>query len=252
MNNILSKNNVITQRPQAVMLSLQQAQITLLNIVSNNLSNASTVGFKAHIPIVEETIHQSREGRNVSFVKSPGIVRDTSNGPLKLTGNPFDIALNGTGYLSVQKPSGEKFYTRAGQFSTDDTGRLIMANSGYAVTDSGENEIKIPKNTKNFVIREDGTIIADGNAIAKLGLFDFEDELSLSSQGDTLLKAKGEGKVAQHIRVIQGSVEESNISPIKETILMMEILRLFENAQKVIDEYEQHQKKTINLVVRGA
>ncbi len=244
------KHEVPIQKPNAVMLSMQELQWHKLTAVANNLSNASTPGFKSQIIRTEESVLKNKENKSVSFVKSGGIVRDLTDGPIKSTGNPLDVALTGRGYFMVATPSGLR-YTRNGQFIISENSMLTTA-SGQAVLNQSGSEIAMPHDLKQISIAEDGTLSNQGVSFGKLGVVTFADENALASEGSTLYKTSQDPTPALQFRITQGAVEDSNISPIQESIRLMEILRLFENAQKVIDQYEDLQKKTLNASSRNA
>lgn len=247
---VQKKHEVAIQKPNAVMLSMQELQWHKLTAVANNLSNASTPGFKSQIIRTEEAIVKNKENKSVSFVKSGGIVRDLTDGPIKSTGNPLDVAMTGRGYFMVSTPGGRR-YTRNGQFTVNESGTLTTA-AGQAVLNQSGSEITLPHDLKQISIAEDGTLSNNGVAFSKLGVTTFADENALVAEGSSLYATSQDPTPALEFRITQGAIEDSNISPIQESIRLMEILRLFENAQKVMDQYEDLQKKTINASSRNA
>jgi flagellar basal-body rod protein FlgF len=250
MPEVINKKDVSIQRPQAVMLSMQEAQWMRLNTAANNLANASTYGFKSHILKTEEIKGRSRDGKMVSFVKAETIVRDMSTGGIHRTGNPLEVALIGPGYFMVKTPGGTR-YTRNGQFTTNVEGQLVMASTQYPVLGESGSEISLPVGLKGLSIGEDGTISTNGQVLGRLGLVAFDNEQDLKNEGGNLYVTSQDAKPTRRANVIQGALEESNVSPMQESINLVEILRAFENAQKIIDEFEQLQRKTLNASPRN-
>ncbi len=250
MAQVQMKRDIPIQKPGAIMLSMQELQWYKLSIAANNLSNASTPGFKSQIVLVEEARLKNKDHKAVSFVKSGGIVRDLTTGPIKGTGNPLDVAISGSGYFMVATPSGRR-YTRNGQFLVSDQG-ILVTSAGQSVLNQSGSEILLPRDLKQISIAEDGTLSNNGVTFGKLGVASFKDENALSAEGNTLYKTDQDPVPAVYFKLTQGAIEDSNVSPMQESIRLMEILRLFENAQKVIEDYEQILKKTINASSRNS
>lgn len=238
------------QKPNAVALSLQEAQWRRLEVVTNNIANAQTPGFKGVFLKLEES-HQknkSKEGRAVSFVHANKQTRNLSNGAFRITGNPLDVCLSGSGFFMVTNDKG-KFFTRNGQFAKSVKGELIMANSGHAVMSKSGSSILIPLEAKNIAVNALGEVYADGNFLGQIGVFTFANQQDgLKNMGDSLYKnTEGNNPLeAKLYQIKQGGLEESNISAMEEGITMIKILREYENAQKVIDQDDQNKKLMIN------
>lgn len=238
------------QKPNAVALSLQEAQWRRLEVVTNNIANAHTPGFKGVFLKLEES-HQknkSKEGRAVSFVHANKQSRNLSNGAFRITGNSLDVGLTGIGFFMVANDKG-KFFTRNGQFAKSVKGELVMANSGHAVMGKNGSSILIPLEAKHVAINALGEVYADGNFLGQIGVFTFNNlQDGLKNVGGSLYtNIKGNEPLdAKFYQVRQGGLEESNISAMEESIVMIKILREYENAQKVIDQDDQNRKMMIN------
>src|ERR1700754_3001608 len=126
---------------QLVGLSRQVVLMRHLEVVSNNIANMNTTGFKGDNVLFEEHLASAARAAhakgvtNVSFVQDRGVWRDFTQGPAQATGNPLDIAIVGDGFLTVQTPDGER-YTRNGSLQIASNGQLVT-NDGFAV--QGEN-----------------------------------------------------------------------------------------------------------------
>ncbi len=236
------------QKPNAVALSSQEAQWVRLATATNNLANANTPGFKSHMVKLVNTTQKGKEGRVVHFVSANKSLRNVSDGSYRQTGNALDVSLSGNGFFMVQTSKGNKL-TRNGQFALNNAGELITANGAYKVLDQGTSSIQIPKGVKSIIIHPHGGVYADAVLVGKIGVFAVDNQQEeLRSLGDNLLdplKQKHELSAKYHIK--QFGLEDSNVSSVKESILMIEILRQFEHAQKIIDEQEQSSKKVLNV-----
>lgn len=259
MPNIVHKAKIAVEKPNAIMLSMQEAYWASLNNVTNNLSNAGTYGFKSIMLKLEHVVNTNKSGNKVYYTKASDMVRDTTNGSFNKTDNPLDLCLNGSGYFMVETPKGN-FLTRNGQFTTDVSGTLITTSGGFKVLDQGGSQIQLPINSKKIIITEDGTVvIADGpttdtmttKKYNKIGVFSVQDEQALKNIGNNLLSSPDQPQDATSYQILQGGLEGSNVSAMEAGIELMKIMRLYENAQKLIEKYEQARRQTINVSTKG-
>jgi len=217
-----------------VSLSQQIAAYRSMDVIANNIANASTPGFKRESAKFEEYVTMVRpsEGQTgkqpISFVKDAGTVRDTSQGNITATGAPLDLALNGDGFFAVATPQGER-YTRDGHFSLNGAGQIITSD-GYAVQGEG-GAITVTPTDGDIHVAADGTIssVVNGtlNQLGKLRLTDFADPRSLTRQGANLYSTTQSGIPAK-ATVVQGALESSNVQPVLEISKMIEVMRAYE------------------------
>ena len=236
------------QKPNVVALSSQEAQWVRLATATNNLANANTPGFKSHLVKLINTTQKGKEGRVVHFVSANKSLRNVADGSYRQTGNPLDVSISGNGYFLVQTSKGNKL-TRNGQFALNNDGELVTATGSYKVLDQGNSPILIPKGVKSIVIHPHGGVYADAVLVGKIGVFSVHDQQEqLRSLGDNLLDpGKQQLAISAKYYIKQFGLEDSNVSSVKESILMIEILRQFEHAQKIINEQEQSSKKVLNV-----
>ncbi len=246
----VSKPKVSVQKPNVILLSLQKTQEDQLNVCSQNLANAMHAGFKGFIMSPKEVVYKTKDGKRISYVKSEGMTRDLTNGSLNMTRNSLDLGLAGSGYFMIKTEKGIQ-YTRNGRFSLDQSGRLVTA-SGNAVLNQGGSEIFIPKDIKYFNVAEDGTITIDGKESGKIGVVEFKDEQAMRLEGNSLLSTTDESTPVKHTKVVQGSFEESNVSVMDISIKLINIMHRFEEAQKMIQKYDELQKQTMNASAKNA
>lgn len=233
-------------RTNAVMLGLQEVQNARLEQAAQNLANATTYGFQGFYVKVSGKHSKALDKTIVSHVSVDQVMRNVMNGSIERTNNPFDVAIIGRGYFQVRTPRGDR-YTRNGQFQVDVEGYLVNSQ-GFQVLSADGNGVFVGAGASQVNISRDGTVATSEGVVGKIGVFQFQDEQSLKPQGSLLFVATGQpGTPSTSYSLVQGSLEASNVSLMKEAISLMEIQRLFEQAQKIIDEYEQVQRKAINV-----
>ncbi len=151
--------------PTYIALSRQTALSRQLNTVANNIANVSTDGYQAKHTLFQEYLAKTGEpGRRdrLSFTQDVGEYRDTTEGKIQTTGNPYNVAIHGDGFFVIGNP-GQQFYTRAGNFHLDGNRQLVTAD-GYPVLQADGSPINIPQanisepGKSDIVIEGDGTI----------------------------------------------------------------------------------------------
>jgi flagellar basal-body rod protein FlgF len=227
----------------AVLIGLSR-QIALhreLEVVANNVANINTTGYKADNAIFQEFLMPGASDgqfqgadRRLSYVHDRATWLDFKKGPIQLTGNPLDVAIDGDAFLVVQTPRGER-YTKNGALQLNATGQLVT-NEGYAVQGDG-GPIQFQNNDGKISIGEDGTIRvhegANNNSDAlrgKLRLVRFDQAGRLQKEGSSLFAAPNgmqpqPPQPPQRVRVVQGALEQSNVSGVVEMSRMIEITR---------------------------
>jgi flagellar basal-body rod protein FlgF len=218
-----------------VSLSQQIAAYRSMDVIANNLANVSTPGFKRESAKFEEYISRMNPGEGqkgvqaVSFVKDAGLVRDTGQGNVEQTGAPYDLALAGKGFFTVQTPAGLR-YTRDGHFSLDASGNLVTSQ-GYQVQGDG-GAITITPNDGDISIAPDGTVSSVvngvGNQLAKLKVVDFADPAAMTKEGANLYSTSQAPVAPATVAMRQGALEASNVQPVLEISHMIEVMRAYE------------------------
>ena len=234
-------------------VSGSRVQEKRLEIISNNLANINTSGFKEDRPVFRvfnrtenfnvltgpgfQKGFMLSEKMNMSYLTFSGIKTDFSTGKIKHTGNPLDVAISGSGFFVVNTPKGE-LYTRMGNFSLNDKGELIT-HGGYPLKGKGKH-IKIEGTEVN--IDRDGNVKVDGELVGTLRVVDFEDYSALRKVGDNLFENTGGRKnerEAEEFEIGNHYMELSNINAVKEMVKMIDVLRLYESYQKVIRSLDE-------------
>ncbi len=235
------------------------AQQTDISVISNNLSNASTVGYKKGRAVFEDLLYQTVRqpgGQSTQNTQLPsglmlgtgvrvvGTQKSFTQGSMQITENGTDVAIQGRGMFEVLMPDGTSGYTRNGQFSLDNTGQLVTAGSGYIIQPS----ITIPQDSQSLTIGRDGTIsvqLAGQSAptvIGNLSLVDFVNSGGLQPVGENLFKetassgapVTGTPGLSGFGSLVNGALEASNVSVVEELVNLIETQRTYEMNAKVI------------------
>ena len=233
------------QNALLVGLSRQVALAREMDVIANNLANMTTSGFKADGAVFEEYISPTARAdnfpaadRRISFVHDRATWMDLSQGPLESTGNPLDVAINGKGYLVVQTPRGER-YTRNGALQIE----LVTAEGFQVMGESGP--ITFQPKDRSITISQDGTIsVREGSNTqtesqrGQLRLISFDQPGRLQKDGTgVFLAPAGVTPQADKLsRVMQGTVEKSNVRSVIEMTRMIEVTRSYTHIANILSQ----------------
>lgn len=246
-------------------------QQTRLDVISNNLANAATSGYKKQRAGFEDLLYQTvtqpgalstqqtpipsglQLGVGARAVSNP---RDFSQGVLTNTSNPYNLAISGQGFFQIQMPDGTTSYTRDGNFQLDAQGQLVT-QAGYPVMPG----IIIPNNAQTITVGKDGvvSVTLQGSAAAtqvgQIQLSLFTNPAGLSNLGGNLLGETAASGAPQQGQpgttglgaVSQGSLENSNVNVVEELVSMIEAQRAYEINSKAITASDQMLAKLSQL-----
>ncbi len=239
------------------------AQQTQMAVVSNNLANVNTTGYKKSRAVFEDLMYQNVRqvgaatsqdtqapsglslGTGVRVVATEKVY---TQGSFNETGNALDVAISGRGFFQVAMPDGTMAYTRDGSFQVNSQGQLVTS-SGYAVQPS----ISIPQGAQSITIASDGTVSAtltgesSATQVGTLQLTDFVNPAGLQPRGENLLMESGSSGAAQTstpglggLGTLQaGAVESSNVNVVEEMVNMIQTQRAYEMNTKAISSADQ-------------
>ncbi len=239
------------------------AQQTQLDVISNNLANVNTAGFKRSRAVFEDLLYQTlrQPGANSSQqtnlptglqlgtgVRPVATERIFTQGNLQQTSNSLDLAINGQGFLQVQMPDGTTAYTRDGSLHLDNQGQMVTS-SGYAI----QPVITIPSNAQSISIGNDGivTVTQAGQAaptqVGAIQLANFINAAGLSAHGENLYQetqASGSPTTSTPGNnglgtLSQGYVETSNVNVVEELVNMIQTQRAYEINSKAVSTSDQ-------------
>lgn len=201
-----------------------------MDVAAQNIANITTPGYKAAVRFERYSDHLD----SGFSVDNPGSGVDWSQGRVIRTGNDLDLAITGDGYFVVRSGD-EMSYTRNGQFQRDEAGRLTLADGSVLQTDGGD--ALVPKG--EMEIATDGTIRAEGRALARIAVVRFDDRGALRAIGGG--RYAGEAAAAQPVsapQLLQGALEQSNASDATEMLALMASLRSAETGQHIVQLYD--------------
>ena len=240
------------------------AQQLNVEVISNNIANMNTVGFKKQRAEFEDLLYQNIERMGTqssaagtvvptgvqigSGVKTGSVYRITEQGTLTRTDNKLDLAIDGKGYFPILLPSGDTGYTRAGNFSVNDQGQIVT-NDGYLV----QPQISIPQNATDVAISAVGQVqvTVPGSAtpqiVGQLQLATFFNQAGLEAIGDNLFLESAASGAAQLGnpndpgvgKLQQGYTEASNVDAVTEITSLIVAQRAYEMNSKVITSADQ-------------
>jgi flagellar basal-body rod protein FlgG len=248
-----------------------EAQQTNLDVITNNLANVSTNGFKRSRAVFEDLLYQnvrqpgaqSSQQTNLpsglqigTGVRTVATERIFTQGNPQSTGNSRDVMINGSGFFSVLLPDGTAAYTRDGSFQTDSNGQLVTA-SGYVVQPA----ITVPANAQSITIGKDGVVsvtLPGGGLPSQIGTLQvttFVNAAGLESKGENLYVETGAsgspntnapGTNGAGV-LMQGFVETSNVSVVEEMVNMIQTQRAYEINSKAVTTSDQMLQKLSQL-----
>ena len=249
------------------------AQQTNVETIANNLANMNTTGFKQQRAEFQDLLYQNIQtpGAQTSDqgtyapngiqigagVRTAAIYRVTTQGDLKSTNNPYDVAIQGPGYFRIQQADGTDAYTRSGNFSLSPQGQLVTQDG--LVVQPG---IAIPQNTLSVTINAQGQVnaVVAGNStpqtVGQLELTRFPNEAGLNAIGGNLyLETPASGSPQAGVpgsigygTIQQGFLETSNVNPVDEITALITAQRAYEMNSKVISAADQMLQSTSNLM----
>ena len=248
------------------------AQQLNVEVISNNIANMSTTGFKRQHAEFQDLLYQNlrRVGTNSSDsgtivpsgvqiglgVKTGSVSRVMTQGDMNNTGNKLDLAIQGRGYFRVQMPSGTDAYTRAGNFQLSPDGQIVTSD-GYAVAPG----ITVPPEATDITISKDGQVQATipgqtaPQVVGQLELSNFQNEAGLDPQGDNLFietaasgsPTTGAPSSTGFGGVQQGFLETSNVNAVTEISDLITAQRAYEMNAKIITASDEMMQTTSNL-----
>jgi flagellar basal-body rod protein FlgF len=241
-------------------LSRQTALERQLDVIANNIANVNTAGFKSDNSLFEEYLntpaHEDNfvgSDRRVSFVQDRGTYRNMSQGSVDRTGNPLDVAIDGSAFLAVQTAGGER-YTRDGGLHINAQGQLVTVAGNPVLGNSGP--IVFQQTDHDVNIAPDGTVtVIEGSGRADsirgtLRLVNFTDAQKMLKEGFNLYSA-GDGGAAQadtKSTVRQGYIEKSNVNSVVEMSRMMEVSRAYTSIANLMQQQSELQKTAIQAL----
>jgi flagellar basal-body rod protein FlgG len=248
-----------------------EAQQTQLDVISHNLANVSTNGYKRATAVFEDLMYQNlrQVGSNTTEqnqlptglqlglgVRTVATARSYAQGSLQQSTNPLDVAVKGNGFFQVTQPYGTLAYTRDGSFELNASGQLVT-NNGLAIA----NGITIPANAQSITIGADGAVSvvlptsATPQQVGTIALVNFINPAGLEPRGSNLFTETAASGTPQTGTpgtnglgtVMQGFVETSNVNVVQELVGMIQTQRAYEMNSKAIQTSDQMLQKLAQI-----
>ena len=240
------------------------AQQQRVDVIDNNLANMNTTGYQRRRASFNDLLYEDQKRPNNKHSRADGIVpggvkaglgvhtasfyRVVEQGNLAQTGSPFDLAIQGSGYMQVTLANGETGYTRAGAFQLNQNGQLVT-HDGLPLSAG----ISIPPGALEVTVNNSGQVLAsfEGQAqpqnLGQINLVRFPNEGGLKAIGDSLFQETtssgaplvGVAGSPGFGTILQGFLETSNVNPVEEIANMVKAMRAYELSSKVVQTADQ-------------
>lgn len=206
-----------------------------LQVIASNVANANSTGFKRMV----STFAAQDQGATVEEdLMSPvwpelgGLALDTTQGAIRTTGRPLDLAIQGSAFFAVNTPDGTR-YTRKGSLYETSSGELTdAAGNPYQ---AGGGSLHVPEGASQVTVLRDGEVLADQQSVGKLSLMDIPSSGSLVPLGGGYYRNDGaDAKPALESEVVQGALEESNVEPVSEMVNLIGVTRAYEAGARIL------------------
>ena len=236
-----------------------------LDVIANNIANSATTGYKQEgvtsqsfddmlaIKVRDYSVNQSEViGTMPLGVKVGEVFTNYGQGSVRVTGNTYDLAIDGSGFfkMRVTDTLGNDHirYTRAGNFTITQEGYVTDADGNHLQSEAGD--LIVPTDAE-IVFDKDGTVYANGEAIDKITITDFEDYNYLKKFADTMYEpVDGATETEAAGAILQGCLEQSNVNVVKEMTQMIAITRAYEANQKIVQTMDSTLDQAVNSVGR--
>lgn len=222
-----------------------RADADALRVIGQNIANAEVTAYRRQISVTRTGFDEVVDAQAAGMPMAPevDVVSDSRAGTLRATGEPLNLAIEGSGFFALQGPAGT-LLTRRGDLHVSPEGLLVAASGEVVLGTDGP----IHLGTTTPQVKADGTILEGADAIAQLRIVHVADERQLQSLGNGLFSVTDNAAILEDAgsSVRQGYLESSNVNPTGEMVLLMETLRHFEAAQRYVHGYDQMLEKAIS------
>ena len=242
-----------------IALSRQMALWKQMDLVSNNMANMNTAGYKGDDAVFTSYLVDTRGGaadivgNPLYFTMDYASYKDFSEGMIAHTGNKFDVAIQGNAFFSVDTPQGE-LYTKKGQFTLNSDGAISTIDGFPILSENGTPFFIAPEETQ-LIITETGEVMTENGSLGRIKMATFADNQLLSKVGDTMFAMK-EGNTAEfntgNYKLVQGSIEKSNVNGVNEMTKLIKVQRAYEYVQQMIDTEHERLSNTIQAYAQLA
>jgi len=228
-------------------LTRQSGLMREMQVVAHNIANISTTGFRREGVIFSEYVKRMEGGPSLSMANGDTRHMDLRQAGLSQTGAAFDFAIQGEGFFLVETPQGQAM-TRAGSFTPNAEGELVNMD-GHRLLDLGGAPVFVPPDAGAVALSADGTLSANGQPLAQIGLWQPTDPLKMTHQGGTVF-VSDEVEPMEGGTILQGFLEDSNVNPISEIARMIAVQRAYEMGQGFMEKEDERMRGVIQTLGR--
>lgn len=241
-----------------IALSRQMALWKQMDIISNNMANMNTAGFKQDEALFTSYLVQTPEAQGIGstplfFTEDFGSFQNFAEGAIMETGNTFDLAIKGDAFFCLETNAGE-MYTRKGQFSLDADGKLVAADGAVVLSENNEPFFFAPGETE-IIISQNGDVMTENGLIGRLKLVSFADNQKLQKVAGSMFEnvEGNEMRMGNNNAIVaQGAIEKSNVNAIEEMTRLIKVQRSYEYVQQMIDGEHDRLSNTISTYAQLA
>lgn len=229
------------------------AQQRAIDVAASNMANANTPGYKVERMLFSDWLSRQRNvdppagGRVIAYTQDRATWREDQAGTITHTANPFDLALTGDGFFTVQTPQGPRL-TRDGRFGLKPDGTLADS-AGFAVLDANGRPIQISPADTRITVAGDGTISSENGQIGRVGVVRVTDKMRMAAEGNTNFRADAPTAPLPSPGIVQGAMEDSNVKPVVEMTRMMTDLREFQLVTQFVQAESDRQRDAIEKIL---
>lgn len=239
-----------------IALSRQTALSNQLEVVANNMANVNTIGFKGSDVLFSDFLVKVRSDDRpfkdkIAFTRDFGLVRNTSQGALRHTNNPLDLALTGDGYFVLREADGREVYTRAGNFTLNEEGEIVNHDGARLMSDRNQPISIEDDRIEEIVINGDGGLVINAEEIEQIRVVTFDDEREIKQLDGTMFEADGATPIdIEFPRVAQGVLEDSNVNGVTEMTRLIALNRAYQDINKMVEVEHDRKKKANDVFTR--
>jgi flagellar basal-body rod protein FlgF len=229
------------------------AQQRAMDITANNIANANTPGYRTERVQFSDWIDRQQGtasvpgSQSVTYTQDRATYRESQQGAISHTGNPFDLTLSGDGYFTVSTKNGPRL-TRDGRFGPTPDGTLADS-SGNAVLDVNGKPIRIAPTDTQVTIAGDGSVSTESGQVGRIGVVQPTDPMKMRAEGATNFISDGTTSPVATPGIVQGAIEGSNVQPVMEVTRMMNDLRQFQFVTQLVQAEGDRQQNMIDKLL---
>lgn len=241
-----------------IALSRQMALWKQMDILSNNMANMNTSGFKQDQALFTSYMVQTPDAQGIGgtplyFTEDFGSFQNFAEGAIVETGNTFDLAIKGDAFFCLETKAGE-MYTRKGNFTLNSEGMLVSMDGDPVLSENNEPLFFAPGESE-ITITENGDVVTENGFVGRLKLATFADNQKLLKVAGTMFENVAGNTMDvgnDNVVVAQGAIEKSNVNPIEEMTRLINVQRSYEYVQQMIDEEHERLSNTISTYAQLA